>query len=29
MIVLALDDPDEVGTLLDATAYGELVGGAG
>ena len=29
MIVLALDDPDEVGALLDATAYGELVGGAG
>ena len=29
MIVLALDDPDEVGTLLDAAAYGALVGGAG
>ena len=29
MIVLALDDPDDAGTLLDATAYGELVGGAG
>jgi len=29
MIVLELDDPDEVGALLDAAAYGELVGGAG
>ena len=29
MIVLALDDPGEVGTLLDAAAYGALVGGAG
>ncbi len=29
MIVLALDDPDDAGMLLDAAAYGELVGGAG
>lgn len=29
MIVVALDDPDEVGALLDAAAYGALVGGAG
>ena len=29
MIVLALDNPDDVGDLLDAGAYGELVGGAG
>lgn len=29
MIVLALDDPGEAGTLLDAAAYGALVGGAG
>ena len=29
MIVLALDNPDDVGALLDAAAYGELVGGAG
>jgi glycine cleavage system H protein len=28
MIVLALDNPDDVGALLDAAAYGELVGGA-
>ena len=29
MIVLELDNPDDVGVLLDAAAYGELVGGAG
>lgn len=29
MIVLELDNPDDVGALLDAAAYGELVGGAG
>ena len=29
MIVLALDDPGEAGALLDAAAYGALVGGAG
>ena len=29
MIVLALDNPDDVGDLLDAAAYGELVGGTG
>ena len=29
MIVLELDDPDDAGGLLDAAAYGELVGGAG
>ena len=29
MIVLAPDDPGDVGALLDAAAYGELVGGAG
>ena len=29
MIMLELDDPDDVGALLDAAAYGELVGGAG
>ena len=29
MIVLELDNPDDAGGLLDATAYGELVGGAG
>ena len=29
MIVLELDDPDDAGALLDAAAYGELVGGAG
>ena len=29
MIVLELDDPDDVEDLLDAAAYGELVGGAG
>ena len=29
MIVLELDNPDDVGDLLDAAAYGELVGGAG
>ena len=29
MIVLELDDPDDAGGLLDAAAYGKLVGGAG
>ena len=29
MIVLELDDPADVEDLLDAAAYGELVGGAG
>ena len=29
MIVLELDNPDDAGALLDAAAYGELVGGAG
>ena len=29
MIVLELDNPDDVGALLDAAGYGELVGGAG
>ena len=29
MIVLELDNPDDVGSLLDAASYGELVGGAG
>lgn len=29
MIVLELDDPADAGALLDAAAYGELVGGAG
>ena len=29
MVVLELDDPDDAGGLLDAAAYGELVGGAG
>ncbi len=29
MIVLDLQNPDDVGALLDAAAYGELVGGAG
>ena len=29
MIVLQLDDPGDPGGLLDAAAYGELVGGAG
>lgn len=29
MIVLELDDPADAGGLLDAAAYGELVGGAG
>ena len=29
MIVLELDDPGDAGALLDAAAYGELVGGAG
>ena len=28
MIVLELDDPADAGDLLDAAAYGELVGGA-
>jgi len=29
MIVLELDNSDDAGALLDAAAYGELVGGAG
>lgn len=29
MIVLELDNPDDAAALLDAAAYGELVGGAG
>ena len=29
MIVLAVENPDDAGALLDAAAYGELVGGAG
>lgn len=29
MIVLALDNPGDVDALLDAAAYGDLVGGAG
>ena len=29
MIVLAVENPDDAAALLDAAAYGELVGGAG
>ena len=29
LIVLELDNPDDVGSLLDAASYGELVAGAG
>ena len=29
MIVLALENPGDTGALLDAAAYGELVGGSG
>ena len=29
LIVLELDNPDDIGSLLNAASYGELVGGAG